>query len=344
MRNGAGRFAVWRGFILAAFIALAAMPAQAASVTIINDGDFDPADWTVTPVGTADLSQITVTRETTGGNPEFYRKTISAPRTQYFDFLYLANGAVYNPSTQGPLASVDWSVDVLSISNSVKGWAAIYELVAVQGGVVFSGDGAQASEPGWFEWPTETRIRQDDFVNFGSTGPEHPDFSRNGGPIQFGYVFSANQRGGVSGIDNLVVKLNTTGGAQGPNLFGEWHDDFSVDCRPIRGGKMECTINALIVSNDGSKNAGGKKKNQKIRATYYLSNDGVLDGADIQVGTSTLGIIKAGQTKNFVLKFNLPAGVNLEKASGKFLIAKIDSTNKASETDETDNLAVIQIP
>lgn len=37
-------------------------PAKAAVTTIINDGDFAPQNWTVSPLGDASLDQINVNR------------------------------------------------------------------------------------------------------------------------------------------------------------------------------------------------------------------------------------------------------------------------------------------
>jgi hypothetical protein len=341
------RVGIYTLLAVAVLVAVSAQPAS-AGVTL-TETEFAEADWTFTPLGDAPQDFAVAEQVTTGGNPGAYRRTSVRPEDHYYDALNTRIGWVYDPGESGAISRIDWSVDVLKLGSPPKGWAGIYNLVLIQNGVVYEDRGrfagVQASQPGWYPWPEFVGRVQDDFELLGGDGTQHPDFSRGGAPIFFGYVVSGPQSGGVSGIDNLEINIINGGGGggdEGPNLTGEWAKTLVITSQPGRRNTTVYTLEALVVTNDGTKKAGSKKKRPK--ATFFLSNDGSLDGTDVQVGSKTLSPLKAGASKRYVLRFTLPSNINLKKASGKFLIAVLDSKHKLSETDETDNTIVTQIP
>jgi hypothetical protein len=86
----------------------------------------------------------------------------------------------------------------------------------------------------------------------------------------------------------------------------------------------------------------GEAKAVKVTVNVYLSDDAVLDPADLLLTPEPLsiGTLKADKTKQKKLKVT-----SLTNPSGKFLIAVIDPDNTIMETDESNNtVPAILIP
>ena len=331
--------------LLTAGLLLPGRPAAAATRTFF-DGTFNDALWWCQELGNAPEDFVTAHIVGTGGNPDTFRQMNLSAQPQYYKAFNYNDGWIWNPKSHGAISSIDYSMDVKSLSAQPKGYTGIFRLGLFQGQSLYQDNGqfagAQASSSSWVEWPPFIGRKASDFIKIEGPGPEQPDFSASGPAIKIGYIFSGPKSGSVCGIDNFEVVITSGGGGgdEGPNLTGEWQDPLVINCQPGRGGRMECTLEALTVENPGAKKAGSKNRRKRAKATFFLSNDATHDAKDIQIGTKSLDPLKAGASKRYELKFSLPPGVDLSKAQGKFLIAVLDSSNKVTETNETDNKIV----
>ena len=82
----------------------------------------------------------------------------------------------------------------------------------------------------------------------------------------------------------------------------------------------------MIEKNNG--NAG------KHTINIYFSDDNVLDGSDLLVGSKDVQHLKSGKDAMVPVKFELPDDADLGNA---FLIVKVDGDNNVSESDERNN-------
>src|SRR4030095_9544641 len=135
-----------RAFALGLTLALT-VTAEAAPPVLFSDGDFPDAEWTVVtssfevtgktplPGGTANGAQ-----QSEGGNAfrAVTHEVPAAPSPTTFGALWSAhfrNGAVYDPSTQGPIGSIDYAEDAKRIFGSPLGQSA--GIAIRQNGMVF---------------------------------------------------------------------------------------------------------------------------------------------------------------------------------------------------------------
>ncbi len=117
-------------------LALAVMAAACNSAiaentlqTVFSDSEFNSADWFY-EVGAWGGGAGFSTQELTGGNPEAYRlinlsMTAGEGGVGLHAFKY---SAVYNPSTQGAIASVAFSEDLRMVDGGVPGMSSGSEL------------------------------------------------------------------------------------------------------------------------------------------------------------------------------------------------------------------------
>ena len=128
-----------------------------------------------------------------------------------FALSHARAGAVYDPSTQGPIRSLDYSWDLNHI-NSLGNNEVAYRLMVVQNGVFYNTSNDIPLSPNWT--PFDRRgIRAEDLLLVVGEGPLHPDFSHHGAPIQFGFITAnSSPRLGAQafrnhGIDNWRVEV-----------------------------------------------------------------------------------------------------------------------------------------
>ena len=186
-------------FFLAVLIATSA---RAGTLTF-TDGSFNPADWSVTVrgSGTTTASQIP-----TGGNPDAFRQITNNVTSMMWGY-HMNNGAVYNPSAQGAITSIDYAEDAIVIAGSGNLGSGP---AVMQGGKLF----IKPDSFGQTTWThkTLTGLHGDSFFDpEGGPGPFQPNFSATGGPITFGF-WRGNADGPYSmttGIDNWSMTLNT---------------------------------------------------------------------------------------------------------------------------------------
>jgi hypothetical protein len=194
----------------------------AADVTFFDD-TFNDADWTVTIATHGNGGTTAAIQRPSGGNTGNYREVevVLNPDpggglTSAVLGFHWRIGANYSPATQGAIASLDYSEDAKLLSGGGMGQEA--GLVLRQGTNIYV-------PPGFFLTPETSwtaklvsGLRSMNFVRM--LVPEtyvdpaqHPDFSTNGQPIQFGFLRGmANGGSGVTtrtaGIDNWSVRVH----------------------------------------------------------------------------------------------------------------------------------------
>ena len=216
-------------------VALLAIASTAvANPAHFHDDTFVDADWTVfmasfevsgvtaIPGGTATGAQQATggSALTPGGNPAFRLITHvvpAAPSPTTFGATWSAHfhtGFVYDPSTAGPIATIDYAEDARAVSGSNLGQSA--GLALRQGGDVFVAQIGTTGDPAWThkEGLGLTPSRFGLMTVNGFPGGKRPDFSAAGGPIEVGFVRgNSTGAGGASytiaaAIDNWDVRLN----------------------------------------------------------------------------------------------------------------------------------------
>ncbi|ACB50697.1 hypothetical protein cce_1347 [Crocosphaera subtropica ATCC 51142] len=191
---------------------MAINPVQAATFNYF-DGTFNDADWTRTIryfAGPSGSVSETATQSLTGGNPDEFRTMTQSwgngTNARVYNFH---SNAIYDPATQGAIASIDYSADVIGISANVGGEFGD-EFAIQQDGRIFRA--ANIGIPDVSPWQTRSvpGLTVTDFIAF--DGGSGPNFSSTGSPIQFGYGRGYSFNGGfaasiTSGIDNWSVTV-----------------------------------------------------------------------------------------------------------------------------------------
>lgn len=205
----------------ACYLAVLLLPVSAClgAVTFF-DGTFNDADWDVIRDEYGNGGTVTISQRT-GGNPGEYRHIVNTvdpspgggePSGVLGFHKCLA--AVYDPQTQGAIASIDYSEDSIMFSGFGHGQATGPALM--QDGLVYY------YLPSLYcnqrSWTTQTlhSLTAEDFLCICGAGvcvPEHPDFSALGRPIVFGFWRGNSSRYYgytiVAGIDNWSLTVTS---------------------------------------------------------------------------------------------------------------------------------------
>lgn len=200
------------------------VPAPVAAGTVMYlDDDFNEADWTLIVTESNGGASQTASQALSGGNPGAYRyMTHGLPSPSFISIVHVFN-AIYDPAVSGPIDSIDYREDRIQL-NPPHPNAAIGALGFVfQNGRYYYTSNIQFTNTSW-QTVDLRGLTAGDFTS----GSEHPDFTANGSPLQFGYMRgNTNTPGGFSistthGIDNWSVTLHT-------------QDVSSVDDEPFAG-------------------------------------------------------------------------------------------------------------
>ncbi len=197
----------------AALAVLLSVAVQAQPVMFF-DGEFSPAEWTATLIldTTPQGAIVTAQQQLQGGNPGAFWRT-----THRFDGLggmaiaHTLAGALYDPGTQGPIGSIDYSWDLNHI-NSTGNAQVAYRLLVLQNGVFYNTTNDIGLLPNWTRF-ARAGLRSDNFFRIVGDGPMHPDFSHKGAPIQLGFITSNSSPSPAGrvfrdhGIDNWKVEV-----------------------------------------------------------------------------------------------------------------------------------------
>lgn len=214
-----------RPTLLALLVTIAGL-AQAAPV-VFQDGTFADADWTslaisfeVTSRTSLPGGDVSATQQPSGGNLGSFRSVQhivpAAPSPTTFGATWSVHfhvGSVYDPSTQGAIASIDFDEDAQRLVGSNLGQST--GVAVRQGGRVFVHQVGATPESAWTHKQGRGIVASAfGEMDSGGGGTGKPDFSSTGGPIEFGFVRgNSTGAGGPSysitgAIDNWRVRLN----------------------------------------------------------------------------------------------------------------------------------------
>lgn len=179
-----------------------------------SDGLFSNSDWTSTVFTTGAGATASATQLASGGNPGACRHIIhDVPSGASIFVLHLRTNAIYTPSVQGAIASIDYGEDAIMFIQNLNGMRTGPALR--QGTNVFVCDVLRTPETGW----TSKIVTNLAAAHFALVSPGfpaftnssvHPDFSESAPPIQFGF-FRGNSNSGTrdGGIDNWTVTVRS---------------------------------------------------------------------------------------------------------------------------------------
>ena len=120
------------------------------------------------------------------------------------------------------------------------------------------------------------------------------------------------------------------------DLTGDWMA-LTQSCRETHSGR-KCKLKGTL----GVENQGNRKGGSGAFVHFYLSSDESWDSGEGDLKQVALGAVKPGKSKKKKLRVSLPVG---ESASGRYVIAWIDATDKVQEGDENNNfVSSDQIP
>lgn len=199
--------------ILYAIVPLIAIatPAGAATITL-SDQVFDDADWTIATLELGGGGIVNASQALTGGNLGEYRnvvnEVVNGPGT--IRGFHLNTTAVYDPSTQGAIASLDYYEDSIMFDGFGQGQASAAALF--QDGIYYySTRRVLANQLN--SWTSQS-ILSLTALEFTDGNLATPDFSSSGGLITFGFARSNSIPGAGgyiidAGIDNWAVSINT---------------------------------------------------------------------------------------------------------------------------------------
>lgn len=195
----------------------------------ITDEHFFPSDWEFVSDDIGPGGTSVVTRETTGGNPGGYRRVeIDLPsasgESRHFGF-HKRLGFSWSPDTQGAITSIQYSVDVRQFSGQQT-----VGLVIFQGGDIFI-EGHPSGVGSAWETDTMSLVEENFSLYVGAPGEisdpsVHPDFSRTGAPLEFGFL-AAN--GNPTGSGSLMTALG----------FDNWSVSLSFDAVGFIRGDLD---------------------------------------------------------------------------------------------------------
>ncbi|MGH9672571.1 MAG: BACON domain-containing protein, partial [Bryobacteraceae bacterium] len=180
-------------------------------ITVLQDSDFALASWTATKVTDTTPGAVStfVVEQRQGGMPGAFRFLRQNFGVGFMRVAHARTGAVYDPRRSGAIASIDYSFDG-NLLGPIPTRAVAYSILLVQNGTHYETTNHIVTGGGWTRYTGRNLIAAD-FARVAGTGPQTPDFSATGAPIQFGYL-TANSSATVagftdSGIDNLSISV-----------------------------------------------------------------------------------------------------------------------------------------
>lgn len=187
------------------------------SILYITDDEFNPADWSITAETTTGASYL-VAQHLTGGNntPAFRFMSHSLPPVEtglaevHITHIYL--GYTYHPQVEGAIEYLNYQESGIILSFPWPEAFSTTQPVVYQDGRVFASPRflrviADNSTSNW-ETGYLLALQADDFFPPGGAENDHPDFSAQGSPIQFGFM-RTNTRSAtlppVPATQNLII-------------------------------------------------------------------------------------------------------------------------------------------
>jgi hypothetical protein len=169
--------------------------------------------WVDIPISATGGSTFKTTTMPSGGvgNGPYYQTTNNYFGSSVIIAAHAAQFASYVPSTQGPIASIDFSF----YGNSFAGPQVGYWLLIVQNHTYYrAGPVDNVAANSWTSF-SNPGLTAGSFTVLSGPGPAQPDFSCTGSLIRFGFVTGNSIPNGTapatttSGIDNWSVTVNS---------------------------------------------------------------------------------------------------------------------------------------
>ena len=210
--------------VVVALAAAVSVPARADEE--FSDGTFNDSDWNSTKVvdSTSGTATFSASQVASGGNPGTLRRVTHNFEFDYaeegaFVVVHLHQGAIHDPRTQGAITSIDYSYDLRNPQPDEDS-AIRFSPLLFQDGAYYKATDDNAAGFSWRSYG-RTGLVASRFTRIAGSGPVRPNFSANGGPIQFGYVTSNVSEGGEGAgavseslqgdIDNWTITVATEG-------------------------------------------------------------------------------------------------------------------------------------
>ena len=191
-----------------------------------NDGDFTTYPWTAVKIQDTTALQnagFSAGEMLTGGigggayrSNSFSFSFNGSPTNQGIIIGNLSSNIMYNPAISGAINSITSFGIAANYSPSTGAPAVYVGLLLLQGGAYYTN---HFQPIGGFGIPIKESSPQlaTDFTRVGSSGPANPDFTTNGGPIEFGYITAASLASGASatiagtfGVDQFALTIANT--------------------------------------------------------------------------------------------------------------------------------------
>ncbi len=194
-------------------VSTAFVPSSAGATVVISDQTFNLADWTMAVDFVSGGATAGAPAQVGTGNPGDAREMSNTlPAFSQIRALHIFNAASYDPSTQGAIASIDYSEDRIEVSPPFGGAAIGALFVLQQGtGTWYANYDISFSNLTW-STSSLTGLLSSDFNLLSGTGSL--DFSVSGAPMYFGVARSNSNTSQNSGyttynrLDNWFVTIN----------------------------------------------------------------------------------------------------------------------------------------
>lgn len=188
---------------------LLATPPTVKAQTTFQDGTFNPADWSVSQVYTSgNGGSGSGAQMAGGGNPGSCWVTTHnmATNPARIALFHARAGATFNPATQGVINSINFSMDIRTISDP-NGYGGQHAGLAVrQNSIVYVAPFVGNGSMSWLT-RSQSALTAGNFTEY--DGPGHPDFTLGGAPMQFGFLTgNHNPPGGAPASQTHVAYDN----------------------------------------------------------------------------------------------------------------------------------------
>lgn len=212
----------------AVLVGAAALASAAQADVILSDSDFANSNWGFESAFsglTGNTGSASAAQSVATGNPGNARRVTLTTGTSVGDSIYglsrfgTTNATRYEPATQGPIMSINWTIDARFVTGTFAGAGQAIMLGLKQGTVIYYADYDVTGSSGAWGTFGGTGITAGDFLRLdGAAGS--PDLSATGAPIRLGFI-SGNGNGGFPysttvDYDNFsvtVVQVPTPGAA-----------------------------------------------------------------------------------------------------------------------------------